>query len=159
MKILILGVGNILLKDEGIGVHIINKLNEQYKFPDNVEILDGGTLGLYLMPKLEEGFDIVMVIDALKTEDKPGSIYRFSMEDIPYKFPNKISPHEIGLFETLTLVQLRGIEFKTIIFGIVPREIKAWGMDFSIELKDAVNKVMGMILNELKEIGISYSSK
>ncbi|MDH5720587.1 MAG: HyaD/HybD family hydrogenase maturation endopeptidase [Spirochaetia bacterium] len=152
MKILILGVGNILLKDEGIGVHIIRKLQAEYEFPKNVEVLDGGTLGMYLTGKLEEGFDLVIVVDAILTDDIPGSVYRFSLNDIPYKFPNKVSPHEIGLFETLTLVQLRGIEFQTIIFGIVPKEIKAWGMEYSEELEDGANKIVEMILDELKEL-------
>jgi len=159
MKILILGVGNILLKDEGIGVHVIRKLQENYEFPENVEVVDGGTLGLYLTAKLEEGFDLVIVVDAIKTEDKPGSVYKFSLNDIPYKFPNKISPHEIGLFETLTLVQLKGTEFKTMIFGIVPKEIKTWGMEYSEELEEGVNKVVKMILEALKEMKIDFKVK
>ncbi|HAP67189.1 MAG TPA: hydrogenase HupD, partial [Nitrospinae bacterium] len=81
-KILILGIGNILLKDEGVGVKVIERLKRDYKFPSNIELIDGGTAGFGLIDLLE-GAEHLIIVDAVQGNDEPGSIYRFKFEDMP----------------------------------------------------------------------------
>lgn len=152
MKILVLGVGNILLKDEGIGVHVLEKLRERNALPENVTLQDGGTLGLGLMPMLEEGYDHIIVLDAIKADDVPGSIYRFSLTDLANTPRARISPHEIGLLETLTLANLNDIQFETTIIGIVPDEVKMWGMELSPTLESRLEEIADFAEREIRKI-------
>ena len=80
-KIGILGVGNLIVGDEGFGVHAVRYLEEHYEFPDNVLILDGGTAGIYMSPFLEE-CDPVLVIDVVDIDAEPGSMHYYSSEDV-----------------------------------------------------------------------------
>ncbi|MBI5139037.1 HyaD/HybD family hydrogenase maturation endopeptidase [Candidatus Nomurabacteria bacterium] len=156
-KILILGVGNLLLCDEGVGVHIIRELEKKYLFPNNVELFDGGTLGLYLLPKIEEGFDYILIIDAIATNNPPGSIYVLDFKDLPQKLSNKLSPHETSLLEVLTLAQLNGYTFQAKIIGIVPENMHSWGMILSKTINDKLPVLIETLFNELHLLNISPS--
>ena len=93
-KIMVLGVGNILLRDEGAGVRVVEWLDARYSFPENVELVDGATAGLDLLP-IMEGVDHVIIVDTVKTDEPPGSIFRFTPQDINKKVPYKTSLHQI----------------------------------------------------------------
>ncbi len=118
MKTLILGLGNILLQDEAVGVRVVERLQAEYEFPDEVTVLDGGTLGLNLLQQLEDA-ERVIVVDAVKAGKEPGTLLRLRNEEIPAFLGPKVSPHQVGLQDLLALARLR---------GRVPGEIVLWGV-------------------------------
>ena len=107
-KIGILGLGNLLLRDEGFGVHFINYLTERYEIPAHVAVLDGGTAGIMMAPFIEDA-DILYVIDTVALRDQPpGSIHHFSDQDIQAgNLHARMSPHQVGLLEILDLCRIR----------------------------------------------------
>ncbi|HSL40387.1 MAG TPA: HyaD/HybD family hydrogenase maturation endopeptidase [Desulforhopalus sp.] len=158
-KIGIAGIGNYILADEGFGVHVVHYLQENYQFPDNVEIQDVGTAGMYMAPFLEE-CDPVLVIDVVDIQGEPGSFHFFSINDVKAgTFQTRMSPHQLGLLEILEVSKLRDaapeqVEFYT----VIPCELTE-----SIELSPAVAlrkvEVAEMILKRLTELGVSYTAK
>ncbi|MFH1460347.1 MAG: HyaD/HybD family hydrogenase maturation endopeptidase [Candidatus Omnitrophota bacterium] len=146
-KITILGIGNLLLQDEGIGIHVINKL-KQKKIPDNVEIIDGGTAGFDLLPVIQASHKLI-VIDAVKTKDKPGTIYKFSPQSIDIKQDISISLHNIGFMEAVEFCRKQGKLPQTIIFGIVP-EKTGLGLELSACLKKKITEIIALVKKEIK---------
>jgi hydrogenase maturation protease len=158
-KIGIAGIGNLLLRDEGFGVHVVQYLQNNYDFPDNVDIQDVGTAGIYMAPFLET-CDPVLVIDVVDIEGEPGSFHFYSLEDVRAgAFQTKMSPHQLGLLEILEVCKLRGespdeVEFYT----IIPKELTE-----SIELSDTAAgrmvEVSDMILKRLADLGVEVTKK
>ena len=149
-KVLILGVGNLLLRDEGFGVHAIRSLEES-SFPENIKILDAGTISHQLIP-LFHSIDYLIVIDVIEAGDKPGSIFKFSPDDVKFRSEQKLSLHQISLIDILQMAELTGAKPKTIIIGIQPKDISSWSLDLSDEIKDAIPRVKDLVFEELKRI-------
>lgn len=147
-KVVILGVGNILLSDEGIGVHVVNELS-RLDFPPEVSIVEGGTDGFRLLNIITEA-DRLIVIDAVKGGGIPGSIYRFDINDVqscPSGF--KTSVHQIGILEVINLSGLFGKTPQTTVIGIEPKSLKM-GMELSPEIKTKIPRIIELIQDELK---------
>ena len=140
------GVGNLLLKDEGIGVHIARAL-QQIDVPHGTKIIDGGTspdLPYYLKEA-----DKLIVIDAVKAGGKPGTIYRFHAHDLNIESEGIISLHELGLAQSLRMMRLMGNAPKeTVIIGIEPKEID-WGTELSAELQQKIPEIINIVLSEI----------
>lgn len=153
-KIGIAGIGNLLLRDEGFGVHVVHYLQNNYVFPDNVDIQDVGTAGIYMAPFLET-CDPVLVIDVVDMAGEPGSFHFFSLDDVKAgTFQTRMSPHQLGLLEIVEVCKLRGEAPKEIEFyTIIPKELTE-----SIELSDTAEarkvEVAEMILKRLAELGV-----
>jgi hydrogenase maturation protease len=147
---LILGVGNLLLRDEGVGVHVISALRDR-ELPDDVELCDGGTASFDLLDTLA-GRRQVIIIDAVRTGSDPGTIFRFTPEDISVSREQITSLHQVGLLETLDLVDhlLDFAPERVIILGIEPKEI-GWGLELSAEIEAALPKVIELIMSELEK--------
>jgi len=145
---LILGVGNLLLRDEGVGVHVISALRDR-ELPDDVELWDGGTASFDLLDTLA-GRRQVIIIDAIRTGSEPGTIFRFTPEDISASREQVTSLHQVGLLETLNLAEhlLDSAPEEVIILGIEPKEID-WGLELSAEVEAAVLKVIELVIEEL----------
>ena len=109
----VIGLGNILLTDEGVGVHAVNAIREKYRFSPEVEIIDGGTLGLDLLPYFE-GRDSVLLIDAVDFGKEPGYIGILDNDAIPSVLLSKISVHHVGLSDVLFAAKLMDITPPTI---------------------------------------------
>jgi len=121
-NVLILGIGNILQSDDGLGVHVVNEiLSMDSALPDCVEVIDGGTAGFDLIP-LMRGRDRIIIVDALRTDDKPGSVYRLGPEHCR-DGKARISLHEIGILQVLKTLRLLGDDPEIEIIGIVPEDI------------------------------------
>jgi hydrogenase maturation protease len=148
-KILILGVGNLLLKDDGFGVHLINALKEN-DFPDNVTLLEAGTVSHQLIPLLHE-IDHLIVIDAVDAGDTPGSLFRFSPDDMKFKTEQQVSLHQISLVDVLHMAELTGRKPTTVIFGVQPKDTTSWSMELSEELKAVIPRVKELVMEELKK--------
>jgi hydrogenase maturation protease len=144
----ILGVGNLLLSDEGVGVHVANKLMEM-DLPAGVEVIEGGTDGFRLMNVVTEA-DRLIVVDAVKGGSPPGSIYRFDIKDAPSS-PDafKTSVHQIGILEVVHLSELIGQTPETTVIGVEPGSLEM-GMELSPEVQDKIPKIIELILEEVK---------
>ena len=146
VRFAVVGVGNLLLKDEGIGVHIAHAL-QQIDIPDNVKIIDGGTS--LDLPDYLKDTDKLIIIDAVKTGGQPGTIYRFHPYDMDIESEGIISLHELGLAQSLKMMRLIGNEPKeTVIIGIEPKEID-WGTELSAELQQKIPEIINAVLGEI----------
>ena len=147
-KIIILGVGNLLLSDEGVGVHVVNELMKMDLSPE-VSVVEGGTDGFSLLNIITEA-DRLIIIDALKGGAPPGSIYRFDIGEVQ-NCPNgfKTSVHQVGILEVLDLSELIGKTPHTTVIGVEPKCLKM-GMELSPEIKTKIPKIIELILDELK---------
>jgi hydrogenase maturation protease len=158
-KIGIAGVGNYIVGDEGFGVHVVHYLQENYAFPDNVDIQDVGTAGIYMAPFLEE-CDPVFVVDVVDMKGEPGSFHFFTLHDVKAgNFQMRMSPHQLGLLEILEIAKLRDaapseIEFYTVIPKVLIDDI-----GLSPELEEKKVEVAQMLLARLAEHGIQVRRK
>ncbi len=153
-KVVILGAGNILLKDEGVGVRVVEQLRREYHFPENVSLIDGATLGVDLIPIIRDTEHLI-IIDAVKARQKPGAILKFTPEELSSKIPAKHSLHQIGLLEALEIArQLDGKLPRTIIFGIVPEDASHMGLELTQLIRAQTPKVMKLIIEELTNLKI-----
>jgi hydrogenase maturation protease len=144
-RIAVVGVGNLLLKDEGIGIHVVLALQES-PLPDGVVVIDGGT-SPDVLDYLEPA-DKLVIIDAAEAGGVPGAIYRFRPDDVTLETGEAISLHELGLVSSLKMMSLLGkTPPEVIIIGIQPKEI-AWGMELSPELKEKVPEIVKAVLKE-----------
>ncbi|HPS59292.1 MAG TPA: hydrogenase maturation protease [Spirochaetota bacterium] len=143
--VLVLGIGNILHMDEGIGVHVVNHIIESGEvLPDNVEFADGGTFGFDLLP-LMSGRRKIVIVDALKTEDKPGSIYRFSAEHLVSR--NYIySLHDLGVKKLVDMLKLMGEDPEVEIIGIVPEDYTSFAIGISDSVRESIPRAVEEIL-------------
>jgi len=146
VRLAVIGMGNLLLKDEGIGVHIARAL-QQIDIPHGIKIIDGGTspdLPYYL-----KDVDKLIIIDAVKAGDKPGTVYRFHPHDVNIESEGVISVHELSLEQSLKTMSLMGSEPKeVVIIGIEPKEID-WGTELSAELQQKIPEIVNIVLNEI----------
>ena len=156
--ITILGVGNILLTDEGFGVHVIRELEKQYNFPKNVQLIDGGVLGLNLLNIILES-DRLIVVDVIRSGEAPGTLYRIDYDDIPNRIKAKNSLHQLDFIESLTKGAAIGDVPYTIIIGTEPKDIETHSLNLTLEIEKALEPTMNMVLSELDKLQIKYMRK
>ena len=145
----VVGLGNILLKDEGVGVHVIQHLARLSRTNAlEYHLVDGGTCPDVFF-HLPEEISKLIVVDAVKGGGKPGSIYRFSPDDLAFKRASYSTLHQLGLIEGLRMMKLLGkCPDRVILLGIEPKEID-WGLDISPELEEILQKVILLIEAEI----------
>lgn len=153
-NIVVLGIGNILLKDEGVGVRVAEELDRRYLFPDNVRVLDGGTQGLWLMPTIQQS-DHLIVVDAVRGKGDPGTVYRLERDDLPTSLRAKQSAHDSDLVEALNLCEMIDAGPKSVVVvGIEPQDISPFGMELSPAVAARVEELIDRVLDELRNFGI-----
>lgn len=159
MQVLIYGAGNLILSDEGFGVHFVRHMEEVYRIPENVELYDGGTLGIMVHFKFEEA-DRVFLVDVVQAEGEPGDIFRYEREDIMLKnIPVKMSPHQIGLQEMLLISEMRDAPKPDLtFFGIVAGSLEP-GDQLTPPLQAGLEKVAKLVIEELNKVGIQIERK
>jgi len=162
MKILVLGIGNILFGDEGIGVHLINYLDEKYEFSGShqVDLIDGGTLAQRLIPIIVE-YDKVFIFDTVDVDNgKIGDVYFFDFLDVPECVSFQGSAHEVEMLQTLEMIHMMGDLPETKIIGVVPYVI---GEDTTFSLTEPVKKASKLmekiLINELTKLGVECKIK
>ena len=154
MDILILGIGNVLLTDEGIGVRALKELERRFTFPDNVELLDGGTAGIELLRHIRLR-DYLIIIDAMKCDQEPGTVFRVEGADVPAAFRTRISPHQLGLSDLLAAAMLTDeLPKNLVLFGVEPESIDI-GLDLTDTVEASVEKLVSAVADELRSIGCS----
>ncbi|MCE5333794.1 MAG: HyaD/HybD family hydrogenase maturation endopeptidase [Desulfobacteraceae bacterium] len=157
-RILVLGVGNILLGDEGTGVRVIEKLEDEYQFPENVVLYDGGTVGLRLLDPISEA-DFVVVIDIVRGGSAPGTIYRIPEEDLPKKIPYKSSLHELNLVETLIYSEELGNKPDAVVIGVEPGDWTSWSTELTEPVRSSMEGIVSAVLEEVKRAGGSWRKR
>ena len=157
-KILVIGLGNILLGDEGVGVHAVEALKRKYDFPEEVRLLDGGTLGLDLL-HLIEGMDGVLFIDAVNLKESPGTIAVIEGEAIPSLLEPKLSLHHVGLSDLLFASSFLGTRPAEIaLVGIQPETLEI-GLELSKTVMDRFEQLLQAIVEKLREWGLEIKEK
>ena len=141
----IVGIGNVLLRDEGIGCHVAHAL-ERIPLP-GVEVIDGGTCPDAL--QAVDDADKLVIVDAVRGGGVPGQIYRFRPQDITMEDRCVLSVHDMSLMDSLKLMQLRHNTGDTVIIGVEPKEL-SWGLELSPELQEKMPQIIDIVLGELR---------
>jgi hydrogenase maturation protease len=158
-KVLVLGLGNMLLKDEGIGAHIAQQLHKR-KLPGNVEVIDGGTAGSDILLR-QQGVYKLVVIDAVRAGEKAGTIYKAQFKAKEKDKLNqlfgedkefKISLHQVGLIGALAAAERIGREpSEIVIIGVEPKQID-YGLELTEEVKQKIPAIINTVLEEIKNV-------
>lgn len=158
MNILVLGLGNILLGDEGVGVSVIEEMKRRYTFCPDIDIIDGGTKGLDLLPFLEAR-DRVLIIDAVDFEKEPGYIGILENKEIPAVLHSRLSVHHIGLGEVLLALDMLGIMPEEIcLIGIQPLTLET-GIGLSPVLVSKIDVLLRRVIEKLTFWGVECKER
>lgn len=150
--ILVMGVGNLLLGDEGTGVRVIEKLEDEYVFSQNVELYDGGTLGLRLLEPIGQA-DFAILIDIVRAGGAPGTVYRIEEKDLFKKIPYKCSLHELNIVEALIFAEELGNKPETVVIGIEPEEFSSCSTQLSATVLNRMEDIVSAVLKEIERAG------
>ncbi|AJE04523.1 HyaD/HybD family hydrogenase maturation endopeptidase [Geobacter pickeringii] len=154
MAVLVLGIGNLIMTDDGIGVRVVQRLAASYRFPSGVTVVDGGTLGLDLLPMME-GVDRLLIIDAVETGGAPGTLVRLAGDEIPVAFRTKLSPHQMGLQDLLAVAELQGnLPGEMVLWGVQPESVEV-GMELTAAVAAREELLEDEVLAELAGWGIA----
>jgi hydrogenase maturation protease len=157
-QVLILGLGNVLLQDEGLGVRALERLTARYDLPDAVRALDGGTLGLDLLPHLA-GVSLLIVIDAVRTGRSAGTLTRLADEAIMPVLALKLSVHQVGLRELLGASQLLGTyPARVVLWGMEPARVE-WGLSLSPAVAAGLEDLVDAVAGELRAAGMVLGAR
>jgi hydrogenase maturation protease len=157
-QITILGVGNILLSDEGVGVRVVEYLDRRYDFGDSVQVVDGGVLGVRLMGVIGNT-DFLIVVDAVSNRGAPGTLYRLADDQVPRRVLAKQSMHQLDLPEVLALCAAIDKNPQVVVLGVEPQDITTMNVELTPAIAAKVSELAAMVLAELDALGVSYSSK
>jgi hydrogenase maturation protease len=153
-RILLLGLGNILLTDEGVGIHAVLHLKDRYRFNPPIEIVDGGTLGLDLLPLLEDS-DNVLLVDAIDFGKEPGSVGEIEDGNIPSGLQTKLSAHNVGISDLLLAALWMDKKPKKIcVIGIQPESL-AMGLELTESIKDKMEELERRVIAKLETWGVT----
>ncbi|MGD8715137.1 MAG: HyaD/HybD family hydrogenase maturation endopeptidase [Desulfobacterales bacterium] len=156
--IMVLGIGCTLFCDEGFGVQIVAKMEQQFEFPDNVILVDGGVLGINLLGVISKPKHLI-VVDAIRNKGKPGDLYRLAGDAIPERIRAKNSLHQVDFLEALTLCQALDHVPETVIIGVEPEDIETMCTELTPTILAKVDDVIEMVLAELDRLGVAYYTK
>ncbi|MGA7870610.1 MAG: hydrogenase maturation protease [Candidatus Binatus sp.] len=157
-ELLVLGLGNILLRDDGLGAAAVARLERNYNIPPRVRVADGGTLGLALLGLFAESEHVILV-DAVRVDAPPGTLVRIDGDEVPPAVRERLSPHQVGvadLFDAARLID--SFPTSVTLLGLVPET-----MDLSIERSDPVDAglegLVEAIVREARGLGYELSPK
>lgn len=152
MKTLVLGIGNVLLQDEGVGVHALREIERRYELDGEVELLDGGTAGVELLRYLD-GREHVVVIDAIAAGHPPGTVFRVEGGDVPRTFHQRVSPHQIGLSDVLATALITDtLPAQIVMFGVEPHTMTT-GLALTPVVEASLDKLVDTVVGELRRLG------
>lgn len=157
-NIIVLGVGNILLTDEGLGVHVVQQLEREYRFSPAIAIIDGGTMGMELLSYMR-GMTKLLLIDAIHGGEAVGTVYEFPHQEAEHYFTGNISVHEVGMQDILRIRALQEdpLEDATVI-GIEPESLEI-GLEPTETVKKALPEVITRVIKQLEAWGIEVEKR
>lgn len=156
-RFLVLGVGNILLKDEGLGVRVIEYLQEKYDPPSNVSFIDGGTGGLNLLSLMND-YTHIIIVDAIAPNGTPGALYRIPSEELPKSPPLMTTAHQLGVQDMLALAHLEGYNPDVVIIGMEPLDMSP-GLDLSPLIQEKLPEIVSLVRDELRKLGVTMKQQ
>ncbi|MEW8627017.1 MAG: HyaD/HybD family hydrogenase maturation endopeptidase [Candidatus Thiodiazotropha sp.] len=157
-QILVIGMGNVLMQDEGVGVRAVEELEQHYLIPEGVEVVDGGTTGMELFEPMRKARYLI-IADAVNTGAAPGSLVRIADEEIPAFFQTKLSNHQLGVSDLLALLALKGETPERVsIIGMVPHSLEN-RLGLTAEASEGLKSMVRMLVDELASLGIELESR
>ncbi len=157
-NILIIGMGNVLMQDEGVGVRAVEELENRYHIPESVSVVDGGTTGMNLFDPIRQ-CDHLIVADAINTGAPYGSLVRIVNEEVPVFFQTKLSNHQLGLSDLLALLTLKGeVPGDITIIGMVPHSLEN-KLGLTAEATAGLAAMVAMLVAELTELGVNLQAR
>lgn len=151
-RTVVIGLGNPLMGDDGLGLVALEWLRSEYTIPPDVELVDGGTWGMNLLPVIEDAGRVIL-IDAIDVAAAPGTPHRLERERLPRYLATKISPHQVDLRDVLALAELRGtLPADTVAVGLQPARIEL-GNELSEVLRCRVDDLVLLVVQELADRG------
>ena len=152
-EITVLGIGNIVLRDEGFGVRVVEYLDRHYVFPEQVQLVDGGTLGIELMQYVTDTKKL-LVIDSINGGDVPGKVFRFHNDAVMEHFQDKLSAHEVGIQDVLAALSVTGRKIpEVVVIGAQPYDLEA-GVELSVDMAALLEPMAEQALKELAAWGV-----
>jgi len=151
-SVLVLGIGNLLLEDEGVGPRAIEELSRRYRFSPEVQLLEGGTAGFSLLPRIIEA-DRLLVLDAIQAGEPPGSLLALDGNSLPAACGKKLSPHQIGLGDVLAVARLYGGPKEIAVLGVEPQSLNL-GIGLSSRVAQALEKLIEAVIHQLAGWGV-----
>lgn len=152
IDVLVLGLGNVLLGDDGLGTAVVAKLERRYRIPAGVQLEDGGTLGLSLLPLIAESCHVILV-DAVRTEAPPGTLVRIDGSEVMDAVRTRLSVHQVGVADLLDAARLIDCYPATVtLLGLVPHAIDL-KVARSGAVDDGLDRLMAAVVSEVRELG------
>ena len=151
-NITVLGVGNILYGDDGVGIRVVEKLGKEYEFSDNIDIIDGGVLGVNLLGVISNAGRLI-VVDTVLNHGKPGDLHRLDHDQIPNRILAKNSLHQVDLIEALTLCNALDHVPETTIIGIEPKDLYTLNEHLTPEIEARLDDLVRNVLEEISRLG------
>ncbi len=158
MKVVIVGVGNILFKDEGIGIYASKYLQENFEYDDHLEVIDGGTLGFKLMTYYQD-YDKVIILDTVSIKDESGSIYNIPSDELLGLGSYRQTAHEVEVVEMLEICSLLEKMAEVRLIGIVPEDIESVDIDLTDKIKGQFDNFINVCVKELEDSGCPMTPK
>jgi hydrogenase maturation protease len=153
VRVVILGIGNTILSDEGVGVHAAEAFEAAYDLPDNVEVIDGGTSGMELLGPLSDT-DLLVILDAIKANRPPGTVVRLAGREVPVFFRSKLSPHQISICDVLAGLEFSGdLPGDMVLIGVEPLSLEL-GLELTPVVAARIPEMVRMAADELLARGI-----
>lgn len=158
MRTVILGIGNTILSDEGVGVRAAEAIEAAYDLPEGVEVIDGGTAGMELLGPLTNT-DLLVVLDAVKSGKPPGTVIKLAGDQVPVFFRSKLSPHQVSICDVLA-----GLEFSgeapgdLVLIGVEPDNLDL-GLELTPAIAAKVPEIVALAVAELAQRGVSLREK
>lgn len=158
MKIILLGVGNIILSDEGVGVRAVEEIERRYRLPDYVELIDGGTSGMEVMGNLSHA-EHVLILDAVRTGAAPATVVKLTGAEVPKFFSMKMSPHQVSLSDVLATLEFAGESPGSVtVIGVVPVSLDN-SLDLTPQVAAKLPQLVEMALEELRGWGVPVAAR
>lgn len=151
--VVLLGVGNILLTDEGVGPTTVDYMRERWDFPDYVELVDGATAGLELINVFKR-CDHLVVIDTVTGGSPPGSLYRFHPDDVPAQVKYRTSLHQVSFMDAWNMARLLGPVPDITILGVEPEDMTTPHVGLTATLQAGLPEIEALVLEELESLGV-----
>ena len=156
--LLVLGLGNVLLEDDGVGAAAVSLLLDRFEAPPGVRVLDGGTLGLSLLPHLQSA-DAVILVDAVRADGSPGTVVRLDGEDVAPAVATRLSPHQVGVADLLDGARwLEQYPTRVVLLGLIPASMElAVGLSSSVQ--PSLGALVDAVVDEARTLGFSFEPR
>ena len=152
VPLLVLGLGNVLCGDDGLGAVAVHLLQRRYRAPDGALVLDGGTLGLSLLPYLEQAKDAILV-DAIRADGAPGTFVRLEGDDVAPAVAARLSVHQVGVLDLLEAARWRGrCPPRLVLLGLVPQSLEL-GLGRTSTVEAALPGLVERVVAEASSLG------